>query len=353
MKSNDDMTIRKKKQLDVCLDTAAPIQSDDLYLFPSMRFIHNALPELDSRHVDTSTAFLNYKIDLPLFISCMTGGSTQGFKANMDLARAAQIANIPVGMGSFRVLLKNPELSRHFELKKYASSVPVMGNIGIVQIRDESSHEILKIAEDLGVDLLTVHINPGQELFQEGGDRDFKGLKDHLTEFIGQSPLPVIVKETGCGFTPSLITLFSSMGAAFIDVAGSGGTNWISVEGETDPPHPVAGLFRQWGIPTAVILYLCGRSSSLLASGGIRTGLDAVKAVALGAGAAGMALPFIRAVSSGGVDKVLSLIEEIKKTFHTAMVLTGSQNIEVLKKAPLVFDPSFLQLADQYRMAGL
>lgn len=344
--------MRKKKQLEVCLDTEAPIESDELYLFPQMRFIHNALPELDSRLVDTGTGFLNFKIDLPLFISCMTGGSDRGFRANVNLAKAAESANIPVGMGSFRILLEKPDLFHHFELKKYAPSVPVMGNIGLVQIRDESVTGILKIAGDLGVDAMSVHINSAQELFQTGGDRNFLGLKETLAEFIELSPLPVIVKETGCGFTSSLISLFSRMGAAYIDTAGGGGTNWISVEGEINSYDETSREFRQWGIPTAVSLYLSGKSAPLLASGGIRTGMDAVKAIALGAHAAGMARPFIKAVHLGGEDGVLDLIYEFKKIFHTVMVLTGSKNVDALKRVPLIFDSNFMQRAEQYREAA-
>jgi len=349
--SKDDTVLRKKRQLDVCLEGGTAIESAELQLFNKIRFVHNALPELDSRQIDTSVDFLGYRISLPLFISCMTGGSAQGFRANVDLAKAAEGAGIPVGMGSFRILLEKPELSSHFELKKYAPSVPVMGNIGIVQIRDVPSSALLGIAADLGADALAVHINPGQELIQRGGDRDFRGLKDALGDFIARSSLPVIVKETGCGFTPALINEFTQMGAALTDVAGGGGTNWMRVEGEINPDGPPAGEFAQWGIPTAVILSLCGKTHPLLASGGIRTGMDAVKSVALGAAAAGMAGPFIRGVSTGGAEKAAALIEGIRETFRTAMALTGAENVQELRKVPLVFESDFLHLAEQYREA--
>ena len=348
MKSKNNISERKKNHLEICLDDSAQIESSELYLFPGIRFIHQALPELDSDEIDMKVTFNNHTIDLPLFISCMTGGSSEGFKANVNLAKAAEACNIPVGMGSFRVLLDNPKLAHHFELKKYAPSVPVMGNIGIVQLRDESQDKILSIADDLGVDLIVVHINPGQELFQPGGDRDFLHLRDVLKNFIQKSPIPIIVKETGCGFNPSLISYFSEIGASYIDLAGGGGTNWISVEGERNPDKYVVEQFQQWGIPTAVSLYLQGKKAALLASGGIKTGLDAVKAVAMGAKAAGMARPFIYAVNKGGVEAVISLVDHIKQTFHTAMVLTGSKDIQSLQSVPLIYNQEFLNISKQY-----
>ncbi|MDA3808877.1 MAG: type 2 isopentenyl-diphosphate Delta-isomerase [Spirochaetaceae bacterium] len=346
--SKNDISARKKNHLDICLDDKAEIESSDLYLFPQIKFIHQALPELNGDDINMKVDFHKHTIDLPLFISCMTGGSSEGFKSNKNLAQSAEISRIPVGMGSFRILLEKPELFHHFELKKYAPSVPVIGNIGMVQLRDDSQKDILKISSDLGIDLLAVHINPGQELFQQNGDRNFLNLRNVLADFIQKSPIPVIVKETGCGFTPSLVTFFKEIGALYIDVSGGGGTNWISVEGENSLEKEVAELFRQWGIPTAVSLYLSGKKAPLLASGGIKTGLDAVKSIALGAKAAGMARPFIRAVNEGGVEGAVSLINDIKKVFQTVMVLTGSKDIKELQNVPLVFDSDFISLCNQY-----
>ena len=349
MQLKNDISDRKKKHLEICLDESAEIESSDLHLFNKMSFIHQALPELDSNLLDLKVKFHNFTIDFPFFISCMTGGSDNGFEANINLARSAELAGIPVGMGSFRILLEKPQLAHHFELKKYAHSVPVFGNIGIVQLRDESQNQIQKIASDLGVDFLAVHINPGQEIFQPEGDRSFLKLKEVLADFVQKSPIPIIIKETGCGFTPTLISYFKKIGVTYIDLSGGGGTNWISVEGERSPIKQVVNEFRQWGIPTAVSLYLDGKIAPLLASGGIKTAMDAVKAVALGAKAAGMARPLIKAVNSGGVDGALSLINDVRAVFKAVMVLTGSRNIQELQHVPLLYKPDFLDLCRQYK----
>ena len=258
--------------------------------------------------MDPSVRFLETRIPLPIFISCMTGGSGKGLEANHGLARAAQATGLPVGVGSFRVLFDHPELAPHFRLKSLAPDVPVLANIGAVQVRDRQAAEILEWVRRLEVQALVVHLNPGQELFQPEGDRDFRGLKAAIAKLIEKCPVPLIVKETGFGILPSTVRELLGCGAAYVDLAGAGGTNWITVESYRLPPEERASAaeFSDWGLPTAMLLAALGAEAGrqdagrVLASGGVRGGLDAAKAVALGAPLAGLALPFIRAVRKRG-----------------------------------------------------
>ena len=281
----------------------------------------------------------------------MTGGSAEGFRANKDLARVAQELGIPVGMGSIRVLFEHDHLFEHFHLKRYAPSVPVMANLGAVQLRDLPHDRIIETLRRLEVDALAVHLNAGQELYQSDGDRDFRGLKDALWDFFEVSPIPVVVKETGFGLSPSLVADLLDAGAAYVNVAGSGGTNWISVESyrlEGDAYQVSAREFEDWGLPTGQILAAIREKGGpnlhdhrILASGGLRTGMDVAKSIALGAELAGLALPFIRALKNGGREAVAEQIRGLAMTLTNVMMLTGSRNLTELKRTPLRFDESF------------
>jgi isopentenyl-diphosphate delta-isomerase type 2 len=272
----------------------------------------------------------------------MTGGSEGGFRANRRLASAARELGIPVGIGSVRVLLGSPELEEHFRVKALAGDVPVLANIGAVQVRDTGGRQILELVRRLEAQALVVHLNPGQELFQPDGDRDFRGLKAALSRLCEASPLPVIVKETGFGIRPGLARELLDAGAAYVDLAGSGGTNWIAVESHRleEPGRSEAAEFSDWGIPTALLLAasrpLGGR---ILASGGIRMGMDAAKAIALGAELAGLALPVIRAVVGGGTEEVVRLFRGLERTLRSVMVLTGSRTLADLRRGTVWLKP--------------
>jgi isopentenyl-diphosphate delta-isomerase len=273
----------------------------------------------------------------------MTGGSEAGLSVNRELARAAQAAGLPVGLGSFRVLFQHPELAEQFQLKKLAPDVPVLANLGAVQVRDRPQAEIFEWLRRLEVQALVVHLNPGQELFQPEGDNDFRGLKQAIARLCEGSPVPVIVKETGFGILPSLVRELLDAGAAYVDLAGAGGTNWIRVEAYrlTGETRASAEEFADWGLPTAVLLGALRGTDRVLASGGLRSGLDAVKAVALGARLAGMALPFIREVCAGGAEAVGALLRRLEHSFRTAMLLTGSRTLEDLRRGVLWAEPGF------------
>jgi isopentenyl-diphosphate delta-isomerase type 2 len=317
--------------------------------------VHRALPELAAGQIDTTCRFLEHDLRLPLFISCMTGGSEEGLEVNRELARAAQASGLPVGLGSFRVLFEHPERAAQFQLKGLAPQVPVLANLGAQEVRDRPQAEIFEWLRRLEVQALVVHLNAGQEFFQPEGERDFRGLKQAIARLCERSPVPVIVKETGFGILPSAVRELLDAGAAYVDLAGAGGTNWIRVEAYrlAGEQRAAAEEFADWGLPTAVLLGALRGNERVLASGGLRSGLDAAKAVALGARLAGMALPFVRAVSTGGAEAVIGLVRQLELSFRAAMLLTGSRTLQDLRRGVLWEDPAFtaavqsLQAADR------
>lgn len=364
----DDASVRKARHLQICLDEKSYSVEGGGAWFDRVRFIHRALPELDARSIDTSLSFLGHDISLPLLISCMTGGSEQGDLINRRLAEAAQAARIPVGTGSIRGIFRDESLFVRFHVKPLAPDVPVIANLGAVQVRDLGCPAVVEMTKRLEAQGLAVHLNAGQELFQPGGDRDFRGLKEAIAKLCEASPVPIIVKETGFGIAPAEIDFLLGAGAAYVDLAGSGGTNWVLVESYrvSEEEAGIAREFADWGIPTAVLLTALGgkktgrdglrdrangpegsRKGRIIASGGLRSGVDIAKAVALGAALAGLALPFVRAVSKEGTEGALRLISGIDRSLRAAMVMTGSTDLRALRRSPLLRDPDLVDASER------
>ncbi|WP_455382369.1 alpha-hydroxy-acid oxidizing protein, partial [Salinispira pacifica] len=254
--SGEDLGVRKARHLEICVDKDNFTVEFGSAGFEGVKLVHRSLPEISEREVDTGVDFLGTRVRLPLFISSMTGGSDAAYQVNKELAAAAQMAGVPVGMGSIRILFRKPDVITHFQLKKLAPDVPVVANIGAVQVRDVAAETIIELAKRLEVQGIAVHLNPAQELFQPEGDRDFRGILAAVARFCERSPLPIIVKETGAGIRPDEVKLLLDAGAAYVNVAGGGGTNWVTVEayrleGEEES---AAREFDDWGTPTALIL---------------------------------------------------------------------------------------------------
>lgn len=345
------MRQRKSRHLDVCLDPSTAIESTHTY-FQDVRLVHHPLPELDWAMLDTSTEFLGHRLTQPFFISCMTGGSDAGARVNRHLVQAAQQAGIPVGLGSMRVLLKHPDLFDHFYVKPLAPDVPVWANLSAAQLTQCKAETLIEWLKRLEVQAMVLHCNVGQEQFQPNGDRCFSGVTQAIQRFCDQSPVPIIVKETGFGLRPQDVTTLAGAGVAAVDIAGAGGTNWILVESKchahTDPC--VAQDFSDWGNPTPIVLAAIEhRSIPVLASGGVRSGLDIAKSLALGAALSGLALPFVRAESQGGLDGILSQIDALTQSLKTTMLLTGSRTIADLRSAGLVLSERFVSQVRQYK----
>ncbi len=348
---SDDLSDRKTRHLEICLDSDKyQVETGDT-LLDRVHFYHRALPEISLDVISTKTSVLGYEARGPVFISCMTGGSEKGYQLNRLLAEAAQEIGIPVGIGSFRVLGDKPETLTHFRMRKFAPTVPILANIGAVQVRDIPHTQLIETAKNLEATAQVIHCNPGQELFQNGGDRDFKGLKEALYRFINLSPLPVIIKETGFGLLPGEVKDLLDHGAYAVDVAGSGGTNWLKVEACRDTPgiRELSRQFDDWGHPTALLLAALSPRGKVWASGGIRTGMDIAKVIALGADMAGVALKFIRSAARKGIEGVIDYYQGLEKTLKTVMLLTGSPDLAALRQAPRYYDPWFAQQLQLYQ----
>jgi isopentenyl-diphosphate delta-isomerase type 2/3-hydroxy-3-methylglutaryl CoA synthase len=344
--SPGDIGRRKSEHLDICIDSDRYSVENGTTMMDHVRLVHRALPEVNAGEVALSAKFLDRPVRLPLFISSMTGGSTEAYRMNKDLARVAQEAGIPVGMGSIRILFRNPEVIDHFRLKAIATDVPVFANIGGVQLRAGGHGPLVELLRRLEVDAVAVHLNPGQEMSQPEGDREFQGVLDGIRSLCRESPVPVIVKETGSGIAPDETARLIDAGARYVDVAGSGGTNWMTVEGFRldGPERDAVAQFAGWGVPTAAILRSLQRSDrdfgdAVLASGGLRDGMDVAKSLALGAVAVGMALPFIRAVAADGVHGGMQFIDGIASVLRTVMVLTGCVTVDQLRSVPVLTTP--------------
>ena len=341
--TNKKIPFRKAEHLRLCLDDRYQVESDIATGFQELQFVHCALPELALSEIDTSITWLGYKLALPFFISPMTGGSEDGFRINRDLALAAQEARVAVGMGSMRVLFDYPEVLSHFQLKKYTPDVPLIANIGAVQLTQYSPADIIQMVQQLEADALSLHLNCGQELFQPRGDRDYRGIKRAIAQLRHKSPFPLIVKETGFGIDPATIRWLLAEGIDFVDVAGAGGSNWIRVENyRSDGVPQQDNVFNDWGIPTAyIVATLRDYPGHIIASGGIRNALDIAKALALGAHTTASALPLIRTLSQSGSEGVVAYLARLRRTLLSIMVLTSCRSIEVLRQRALIRSPHF------------
>jgi isopentenyl-diphosphate Delta-isomerase len=349
---------RKAKHLTICTNPLQYSIEKGSAGFEGVNLVHQPLPEIDAQAIDTTLEFFGHRVNLPVFISCMTGGSEGGFEVNKNLARAAQILGIPVGLGSVRVLFDHEELIHHFHVKPLAPDVPVMANLGSVEVRDRSHTDILNLMERLEVQSLTVHLNPGQEMFQSEGDRDFTGLKFAIARLCEKSSIPIIVKETGFGIPVTTVHELLELGVSYVDLAGAGGTNWISVEAYRLPEEDrrPSREFEDWGLPTAYLMAGIARSplrnsGKILASGGLRRGMDVAKSLVLGAEMAGMALPIVQKEREAGTDGVVEFFKDIESTLRTVMLLTGSSDLDSLRRKPYWFEADFARSFESFSTA--
>ncbi len=298
--------------------------------FDNFNFIHNALPEMSLRHADLSCKFLGTKLSAPLMISAMTGGYQQAERINKSLAKTAQKYGIAFALGSQRAMLENPSLVRTYDVRKEAPSVPVISNIGAVQLKKYGLEKIESLVSLVESDALAIHLNPLQEVIQAEGDHDFSEVLGSIEKVCESISVPVIVKETGAGMSKKVAEKLKAAGVSMIDVAGAGGTSWSRVEYERGGAIPG---FEDWGITTVDSILMCRGILPLIASGGIRSGIDAAKAIALGAEMTGAAYPFLKAHEEGRLDEEIELwIAQMK----LVAFLTGSRTYEELKEAELL-----------------
>ena len=305
-------------------------------------FIHEALPELDLEQVDTSLSLFGKRLAAPILISSMTGGTTDAETINLRLAEAAQELGVAMGVGSQRAAIEHPEQAKTFQVRRVAPDILLLANLGAVQLNyGYGIDQCRQAVEMIKADALILHLNPLQEAVQDAGDTDFSTLSRKIKEICTKLDVPVIAKEVGWGISEGTAKRLTDCGVAAIDVAGAGGTSWSQVEMHRAPDEftrQLAATFVGWGIPTAESILNVKKAApemTILASGGIKDGLDVAKCLALGATLGGMAGPFLRAAAVS-TKSVIQMMELTKRQIQVTMFATGAKTLEDLTAGKLV-----------------
>lgn len=338
--SDDVIRDRKDQHLDVVLSGGGRHARDAG--FDAIRFVHEALPDLDYAKIDLGVDFLGRSLKAPFLISSMTGGPARAEAINAHLAEAAQHLGIALAVGSQRGAMEGgADGGLNASLRNRAPDTPILANIGAAQLTQGFGVEqARRVMEMIGADALIIHLNPLQEACQPEGDRDWWGVGAALEALIRKLDAPVVIKETGAGISATTARRLIDMGAAAIDVAGAGGANWGLIEGEraTEPSDKAHALvFADWGIPTARAIAEARAAcpdAVIIGSGGVRNGLDAAKAIRLGADLVGQAAGVLEAATVS-TDAVVSHFHLAIRQLRTACFCTGSASLADLKRAPL------------------
>jgi isopentenyl-diphosphate delta-isomerase len=327
---------RKADHLRICLDEDVQFRGNTNGL-ERYRFTHCCLPELNHSEIDITTTFLGKSLGAPLLISSMTGGTEQAKTINFRLAEVAQHYKLAMGVGSQRVAVENPQVAGTFAVRSHAPDILLFANLGAVQLNySYGLDQCLRVIDLLEADALILHLNPLQECIQPKGDTNFRGLIDKINILCSKLPVPVIVKEVGNGISAAIAQKLIDAGVTAIDVAGAGGTSWAKVESERalNAHQRHLGLtFADWGLPTAeciTTIRAVAPEIPLIASGGLRNGLDVAKAIALGADISGLAWPFLQAAAES-VDAVDALVQLLIAEITTVLFCTGNATLYQLK----------------------
>ncbi len=306
------------------------------------RFMHQALPEINLPDVDTSVKIFGKTISAPIVISSMTGGAEMAYNINQNLAQAAQLHNVAMGLGSQRAGIEKPELAYSYQVRNVAPDILLFANLGAVQLNYKYGITQCQRAVDMiEADALILHFNVLQEAVQPEGDTNFAGLLGKVEQICKQISVPVIAKEVGWGFSEQTVRDLANAGVSAIDVAGAGGTSWSEVEYHRAPTtyhKHVAASFADWGIPTADAVQYAAKAAPhlpIIASGGLRDGIDIAKCIALGAIAGGMAGPFLKAADQS-TEAVDQLIRETIAQLRISMLCSGAKNITRLQHTSLI-----------------
>lgn len=332
---------RKIEHLKLCAES--PVESRKVSAgFEDVTLIHRALPELNMDKLDLSINLLGKRLQAPFLIASITGGHPDTIPVNAALAAAAEELGVGIGVGSQRAAIDDPAQVESFRIvREKAPNTFVYGNVGAAQIREYGVERVEKLVEMVDADALAIHLNFLQEAIQPEGDRDATGCLDMIKEICSVLGKPVIIKETGAGISREDALLLQKAGASAIDVGGAGGTSWAGVEvyraresGDSASEH-LGELFWDFGIPTVASIIESRVSLPIIATGGVRTGVDIAKSIALGASAASAALPFVGPALEGK-KSVVRVLSRMLDEFRVAMFLCGCANIKDLCRAPVV-----------------
>jgi isopentenyl-diphosphate delta-isomerase len=355
---HDDLEQRKSQHLDLVQRPDVEPEGNDP-LFRCVRLVHCATPELSLAEIDLSVDLCGKQLKAPLMIVGMTGGTERAARINRDLAGLAQEHGVAFGVGSMRIVLDQPELLPTFAVKPSRPPL-LLANLAAQQLVQRGPDAARRLIDLLGADGIAIHLNVAQELVQSEGDRDFRGCLDAIETLARELGPRLVVKETGCGLGPDVVAELVERGVRCLDLSGAGGTSWTRVEqlrARTDEARELGVLLSEWGIPSAACIAAArarlqqaaqanpgGRpqhsSVQLIASGGVRSGLDAARALALGADVAGFALPMVRAHHEGGVEGAQAALLSIISALRAACLLVGARNVAALRASrPVILEP--------------
>ncbi|QKI88671.1 type 2 isopentenyl-diphosphate Delta-isomerase [Thiomicrorhabdus xiamenensis] len=317
------ITQRKQDHIRAILEDPQVERHSD---FEQIRLMHRALPEIDYAQVDTSCAFLGKKLRFPFLISSMTGGAAQNLQQiNRHLAEAAENSQVAMAVGSQRTMIRNASAEESFKIRQYAPSIPLIANIGAVQLNyGFGVDEIRRAIDILQADAIYLHLNPLQEIIQPEGDSNFSALADKIARLAEQIEQPIILKEVGSGLSPQDIQLGLDAGIEWFDLAGHGGTSWSRIEAHRSD-NDLGILLQDWGLSTSESLYLAQPfipQAKLIASGGIRSGIDMLKSVVMGARLAGVAAPLLQPAMTSS-EEVAAKIAQFHQEFTAGQFLLG------------------------------
>lgn len=327
---------RKDDHLDLCATDEVAFRGAT-NLLERVQLVHQSLPDFSVDDIDTSTTLLGKRLRLPLVIAAMTGGTERAAQVNRDLASIAEARGLGFGLGSQRAMQRQPDTAWTYQIRESAPTTLVLGNVGVVQAGQWSTDIIAKMVSDIGADALCVHLNPAQEIVQPEGDRDFSGGVETYARLVRELPVPVVGKETGCGLSYQTALKLKNAGVRTVDTSGAGGTSWVGVEtlrAEGDQAR-LGNLLWDWGVPTAASVHACvSVGLETIATGGVQSGLDIVRAVVLGATAAGIARPLLKAHVRGGKAEAERVIDQLEQEIRAVMLLCGARNMAELRKVP-------------------
>ena len=337
----DPTSKRKKEHLELSLNAEVAFKNKSNG-FEYYEFIHDATTEVELDKIYFETKFFKKKINYPFIISCMTGGTEEAENINAQLAIVAEELKIPIGVGSQRQAIENKNFRNTYDIiRKNAKTVPVLGNLGAAELVKLKSFTSVKMMVDLiHADAFVIHLNPLQELLQLEGTPYFTGLLKSLKRLVEEIEIPVIVKEIGAGISGKASKALLETGVKGIDVAGAGGTSWAAIEMLRNKSM-TNDYFWDWGLPTS----FCLRESYklkinykfiLIGSGGINSGVDAAKAIALGADYVASARTILKQLDSNGIDGVKKTIADWFEIIRKIMFLTGSSSMKELRKNKLI-----------------
>lgn len=327
---------RKQDHLDLCSTDQVAFKRRT-NLLECVQLIHQSLPEMSLDEIDMSVELFGKRLRAPIIIASMTGGNESAAEINRTLASVAEERGYGFGVGSQRAMWGNAGAAWTYSVRELAPTTLVLGNLGVVQARELPTDTVTQLAREIGADALCLHLNPAQELIQAEGDRDFRGCLETFKRLAAELPLPVLAKETGNGISREVADRLKSVGIDTVDVSGAGGTSWVGVEAlrAQGVQQKLGERLWDWGVPTAAsIVYAVHAGHRAIATGGVSCGLEVANAIALGASAAGIARPVLKAFVDGGRAGVLQLLDEVERELATVMLLTGCRSIRELQAAP-------------------